>query len=269
MIRTIVVPTDFSQTANNACAYALALAELLGGANIKLVHAFMPSVEMDYPGVGNRTTEYLRAREEMLQQTIDELSPKVTVEQEVLIGFAADELVNMSKDADLIVMGTTGQGGLLTRMFGSVSTATAQRAECPVLLVPNSAAFNGLHAILYASNYESADEALVEALIRFNTQFKATVHFVHVREEGADFGKTKEEIFEELFVHGEPTFGFSIAEIDAASVPEGLASYAVDHNIDLLVMAHRKRSFWQSMFHKSQTKEVALSVKLPILVFHC
>ncbi len=268
MIKNILVPTDFSENAKNAFFYAEALAKILN-ANLKVVHVFMPSAESEYPNFVPPVADYLKVREQMLRDFMKEVDPSGALTSEVLIGFPADELVSVSKDYDMIVMGTTGAGGLLHKLFGSVSSNCAQRAHCPVLLVPKGATFKPFRVILYASNYESADPELIEKLMEFNEQFRATVHFVHVRTEESRFDKTKEEIFEELFEHGEPPFSFHMAETNAATVAEGLSDYALVHQADLTVMAHRHRNFWEGIFHKSATKAFAMATQIPVLVFHC
>ena len=50
--------------------------------------------------------------------------------------FPVEELVNASKDADLIVLGSRGAGGFARLMLGSVSSQVAQHAHCPVTIIP-------------------------------------------------------------------------------------------------------------------------------------
>lgn len=267
MITKILVPTDFSESAKNACHYAQAIAKALTNANIKIVHAFMPNVETEFPAMAAPIADHLRVREAMLKDFAVEMQEN---DQELLVGFAADELVRLSVEYDLIVMGTTGESGVLSRLFGSVSSAVAQRAMCPVLLIPPQATFQGLQRILYASSYDSVDEQSLNKLLDFNNLFNATVHFVHVRDTNDErtYDNTKEEIFRKLFTKRDPLFAFEIAEVNADTVQQGLSDYAAAHQIDLVVMAHRQRSFWQGFFHHSQTLEAILNAKYPMLIFH-
>jgi nucleotide-binding universal stress UspA family protein len=57
-------------------------------------------------------------------------------------GFAADELIKASRDADLLVVGARGgaQGGGLARHapIGSISNKVLHHAGCPVVVVPAS-----------------------------------------------------------------------------------------------------------------------------------
>ena len=51
-------------------------------------------------------------------------------------GFPAEELINASKDADMIVVGSRGAGGFARLLMGSVAGQVTQHAYCPVLIVP-------------------------------------------------------------------------------------------------------------------------------------
>lgn len=274
-IKRILFPTDFSETALQAFRYAHALAQSFGEVEIKIVHVFMPAIESEYPNFAPPVAEYMKSREEMLQNFVEECRQQeegdiaLQIASELLIGFPAEEIVKQGEAFDLIVMGTTGQTHPLDRIFGSVSSAVARRSDQPVLLVPHKAAFRQMKHILYATNYESANETTIEQLMDFNANFNACIHFVHVREDGENnYNKTKEDVFDELLGEGEIGFSFEMADIEGESVVESLGEYAKEHAIDLVVLVNQRRNFWESIFHKSQTKEMALTTHIPMLVYH-
>ena len=51
-------------------------------------------------------------------------------------GFPVNELIDASKDADIVVLGSRGAGGFTRLMIGSVAGQVTQHAHCPVLIVP-------------------------------------------------------------------------------------------------------------------------------------
>jgi nucleotide-binding universal stress UspA family protein len=51
-------------------------------------------------------------------------------------GFPVEELVNASKEADMVVLGSRGAGGFTRLMLGSTAGQVVQHAYCPVLIVP-------------------------------------------------------------------------------------------------------------------------------------
>lgn len=51
-------------------------------------------------------------------------------------GFPVEELIEVSKDADMLVLGSRGTGGFTRLLMGSVAGQVVQHAHCPVLIVP-------------------------------------------------------------------------------------------------------------------------------------
>jgi nucleotide-binding universal stress UspA family protein len=279
-MKNIIVPTDFSPAAKGAFQFALDLAELQGG-TVKVVHIYHPEFDPDsnwlnnsfLDGIGN-AKERLDAfvKEELNYAAAGGVAIDIKVEQEVVTGFAVDEILQLSqrKEVDLIVMGSTGEKGFLEKMFGSVSTNVTQRAECPVMLVPQGVQFRGFRHIMYASNYEAAERPTLHKIVDVANAFHADIHFVHVAEEGdtRSYQEIENRLFNVLFNGEDPSFAFNLTKVEGHSVVEGLNDYAIKHNIDLVVMVCPHRNFWEQLFHKSVTKAMALNTKLPILVLH-
>jgi nucleotide-binding universal stress UspA family protein len=280
-MKKTLVPTDFSPAAKGAFQFALDLAELQGG-QVKAVHIYHPEFDPESNWLNSSFLDGVAFAKDRLDNFVREelstavsgggVATEVEVEQEVITGFAVDEILELSrqKDLDLLVMGSTGERGFLEKMFGSVSTNVTQRAECPVMLVPQGVKFRGFNHIMYASNYEAAERPTLHKLVDVANAFQSNIHFVHVAEEGDSktYQEVENRLFNVLFNGNEPSFAFNLAKIEGHSVVDGLNDYAMNHNIDLVVMVTPHRSFWEQLFHKSVTKAMTLNTKLPILVLH-
>ncbi|MEM8908431.1 MAG: universal stress protein, partial [Bacteroidota bacterium] len=172
-------------------------------------------------------------------------------------------------ETEILVMGTTGKGGVLEKLFGSISSMVSQKAHCPVWLVPPQVEFKGLQNLLYASNYQSADSDLMRHIVEFADEFTANIHMVHV-EESPWVGEYQlnEVLIEQLFRQKAPALEFKMSVIRGSSVWESLYQYAEDHHIDLIVLATRHRKFWENLLHTSITKSMVLNARTPLLVYH-
>ena len=140
----IVVAVDGSPNAERALEWAMGHAAALQVPLIALaVHEVPKSYWGGIPVVGppdKFALEKLRqAADDMVQRAASRLGdsrqPSVTVR--ALSGFVVKEIVDASKEADLVVLGTRGGSGLGRLLVGSVSTEVVQHSLCPVVIVPH------------------------------------------------------------------------------------------------------------------------------------
>jgi nucleotide-binding universal stress UspA family protein len=144
MVRKIVVGVDGSRSSLAALAFAAEEARLRD-AELEVVHAWHEP-DTFYP-YSTPTADSLRASahelaHENAQRTLDialkEVGklPDVTIRTRVIAEPPARALVDASRDADLLVVGTRGRGGFAGLLLGSVSQQCAQHAACPVTVIP-------------------------------------------------------------------------------------------------------------------------------------
>jgi nucleotide-binding universal stress UspA family protein len=74
------------------------------------------------------------ATDKALAHAGDARPKSVTVEASG--GIPAEELVNASKDADMIVVGSRGAGGFARLLLGSVGSQVVHHAHCPIVIIP-------------------------------------------------------------------------------------------------------------------------------------
>ncbi len=140
-IRTILVPTDFSEDADAALEIARDLAKRFG-AKIHLLHAYtlLPFAPSPWnAGLGAQFAVEIRSGAEKALMEVHQklLADGLRVESEVEEGAPASLIVEVARrlSADLIVMGTSGRTGLAHVLLGSVAERTLRLAPCPVLTV--------------------------------------------------------------------------------------------------------------------------------------
>ena len=143
-LRSVLMPTDFSECAESALPYATDLARG-AGARLICLHVVEPLV----PAVGYApVAEPLPALdvtgqlEESAGRELPKLSEReecagLDVEQVVAHGEAASEIVRVARErgVDLIVISSHGRAGLGRILFGSTAESVVRHAHCPVLVV--------------------------------------------------------------------------------------------------------------------------------------
>jgi len=155
----IVVGADGSAASNRALTWAVDEAKLRGDASVVAVHAYpspsphsplpysyshMPAEAMQQISVRDRE---LRAEEEeiarqhaerIVHDALDKLGLDgggPVVKPLVVVRDPAKTLIEMSREADMVVVGSRGHGGFKGLLMGSVSQQVLHHASCPVVVI--------------------------------------------------------------------------------------------------------------------------------------
>jgi nucleotide-binding universal stress UspA family protein len=136
-IRTIIHPTDFTEHSDCAFQMACALARDYS-AKLLLLHVY-PTPVFPIADGGAFPVVMEMPREELLKD-LNKMRPPdaaVSVERVLVEGDPAFEILRAADayNADLIVMGTHGRGGLSRLVMGSVAEAVSRKSNYPVLTV--------------------------------------------------------------------------------------------------------------------------------------
>lgn len=139
-IKTILHPTDFSKSSQNALEVAGSLAAAQG-ARLIVLHILQgvepPEwIDQRMPGEFPWTEDCHTILEQSLR-SVRQSSPGLRIESRVLEGIPSEEILRVaeSESCDLIVMGTHGRAGLARDLMGSVTEEVMRKSRCPVLTV--------------------------------------------------------------------------------------------------------------------------------------
>ncbi len=139
----IVVGIDGSHNASRALEWAMAEATVRKARlTVLTVHPVPASYWTGAPtmlaGDEGKVAEFRQSAESAVAATTAKLgaSQPESVTVTAVSGFPAQELINASKDSDLLVVGARGGGGFAVLMLGSVSNQVVHHAACPVVVVP-------------------------------------------------------------------------------------------------------------------------------------
>lgn len=276
MEKWFLVPTDFSAASRNAALFACEWAAG-SGMGVHFFNAFQPDLDVQSPFMYDSMAKL----QEMWMEKLESWSEEIRLENghltrdqirnEVSIGFAAEEIIKLSKEDEyaLVIMGTKGETGVLNTWLGSVSSKVATDAYSPVLLIPVEAANKPINQILYSSAGDAVEEKMVHQTVEFTQKLQATLHFVHIHHsQGLPEDNVIEKIFDALGAGAFGNLSYIVEMINAHNLVEELGDYIEKHGIDLLVAVTHHKSFWEKLISHSITKDLVVHASIPTLVMH-
>ncbi|GIV44823.1 MAG: universal stress protein UspA [Bacteroidia bacterium] len=268
----ILLPTDFSDLSLKALKYGLKLNKKING-EVTLFHALY------LPGLADNVKKKLEdlLKKESLEE-LEILEKKLRKEKQlsgevkkrVEFGVPSKAISDYAKknDIDLIVMGTKGAGKISKALFGSNTAHLLEKTNTSVCVVPEEYEVKErfvLKHIVYASDLEDIDNE-IKLIAAFARMFDATIHVVHVMPETGKIIPLKpEKIVPDL----QKKAKYDKITFYAATnnnFHEVIKNYAHKHKVDLIALYMHKRSFWQSLFQTSHSKELSYYTDIPLMV---
>ena len=275
-MKSILLPTDFSNNSLNAIHYALELFRnerceffIL---NVQKASSF---VSDDLMTMQSSTTIYqnlIETSKKSIKKIITDVKKKYKSENHVyhsIVDYdnfidAVNQIIK-AKKISLIVMGTKGATGAEKVIFGSNTVRVMQRCDCPVLAIPDNCKFKSLDKIAFTSNYLTLyKKEELKPLITLAEKFNSKIDVLHLTNgEHLTIGQENNRAFlDECFLNLNHEF-INLAKKDLF---ETIEHYILYNDIDLLAMMSRKHSFLERLFTKHKVETFAFKVSIPFLV---
>jgi nucleotide-binding universal stress UspA family protein len=276
-MKTILVPTDFSDYSENALNMALLLAHSTK-AKLVLCHVIQLPItigEIPYAVLEKEKTELKHLAEIKLkaQSLKIEHAGGITYETRVLDGEVVSEILNLIKTekVPLVIMGTKGAKNIQDVILGSTTDQLIQNSHCPVMAVPTDVHFNtSLKRLTYATDYHKSDIQDLLQLIDIGASLKAQVNVLHIS--GDEISAEQEVKMMSDFmkeVSNKSTYNnLSFQILHGNNVIQKLQEYLREESTDMLITSTHHRGLIERLFSKSNTLSVLKDSKVPIIAFH-
>lgn len=296
--KKILCPTDFSENADHAFAYARAFAEKSGGTVdaihvVDVAHNQFAPIEGVYVSSAD-VHRSLKMLEDHAQKKMDHLVLKehalgLEITPHMRTGFAAEEVVAVAEklDCDLIVAATHGRSALAHMLFGSTCDKILRLSHTPVLTVkPHEREFVSedgksirLNKILCPIDFSEFSRTALPKAEELARQFGASIQLAHVVDARLDYP----EWIAQAMVNNSGELAIS-AEKELNAVAEGmqdidtevkvvvgithtaLVNMVADDHIDLVVLpSHGRKGVAHVLLGSTAEKLVRLAPS-PVLV---
>jgi len=259
-MKTILVPTDFSPSADNAMNYAAQLAQMVD-ASILLVHVYQIPISMnDVPVLMVSAEELKNNADRGLERAGEQVQknyPAIIIEKESRLGNVVEELKDICSEIKplAIVVGKHGASGAERFLFGSTTLSIIRHLAYPVVSIPDSTTSFQLNNVALAA--DNTDLSLQEARIRDVVEnIKTQLHIVHVQESGKDIPGLRD-----LMPDLDPVY----KTIRNSEFVSGIEHYVRTNAIDLLMILPHKHSLMERLFFKTHTAELIEKIRIPIM----
>ncbi len=287
-MKTIIFPTDYSETALEAGKVAVWLAQKFQSKLI-FFHSIVNYIQPDTPpeiilemteSIKVKEEENLRAYANELLDAHAPLFPKSNLvcilEDSFLL---TDSLVAVSEDntADLVVMGTTGASGLKKIFFGSNTANFISKTPCNVLAVPQGFSkrvgeMRTFSKVAVGIDLQSPEKEAMRA-VEFFRYLADQIDLVHVYPNYPERVSVKALEYDALVAKLRKETDYSSLNLflekteEPNETTEGLQQFIDAYKPEALGVFSVKRSFFDALFDPSRSLDLAYQLEIPVVIF--
>ena len=165
-----------------------------------------------------------------------------------------------------MVMAGNSELNTVNEWFGTYETRVAEKAECPVLVLPQKPVYKPVKNILYIAdlNDETVENmrTLTTICKSLNAHLTMAVVSDQVKEKDMEF-VTITKTFRQLLGYDEVTYH----QIFSDGITETIARLTQKTNANWLAFEQKNKSFFKRLFDDYNTKRLILQSEIPVLVF--
>ena len=272
----LLVPTDFSETSENATNYAVEMASALS-AEIVLLHVNQipvssPEFGISAYSISDMKTDSLVTLKELAEK-IQKSHPGISkVEYYAEIGNSSDVILEYTKNKDFefVIMGNNGHGSNFKKnIIGSTSVSVSKKIDVPLIIVPPHVTYKKIENLAYASVYDEDIETSTSLIKVRNLSllFNSSLSILHVIPENHSLNE--EESFVDNFIEDKlAKTEHKTYIITENKVSEGILEFVKYHQMDMIIVEPKKHSIFHTIFYPSITNELAFQSPVPVLTIH-
>lgn len=243
--RTILVPTDLSEVAENALDHAIKIAKLFQN-DILLLHIIEDSFLGSLLGIKTSVKDGLvmNLLQDKLDQKAKEIEEKHGIPTKAVIkeGRIYKTILEVSEEirCDSIMMGTNGASGI-GQLVGSNASRVIAHSEVPVIVIKDKPIGEGYKNIILPIDLTLESKQKVAWAIHVAKKFNSVVHIISVKENDEFLlNKTKANLsqVEEVLDKNGVSYTAKMLDLDdySGNIAEDTLEYAEEVNADLIII---------------------------------
>ncbi len=276
-MKKILVPTDFSEQAENALKVAAQLAKKFNG-EIYLLH--MLELPMQLIGSGssgsggnNNLPEalyFMKLAKKRFSDILNEPYLKdVKVHETVEFHQAFEGIMEVSEkyNCDIIIMGSHGSTGFKEMFIGSNTEKVVRNSGIPVLVIKNEHKVFQIDDFVFGTDCNINNKHTLNQAIRFAEKIQARLHLVYINTvnnfmTSADINKCLDD-----FVKGTGLKDYSFNVYNDVTVESGILNFAKSIDAGLIGIGTHGRKGLAHFFNGSISEDLVNHAQRPVVTF--
>lgn len=276
MIKTILVPTDFTSTAELGESFAVMLAKKTAAEIILFHHINMPDGWSEMTKLEKasfpESNERVRSAKEKLERKVNLLQNE-NVKTVSLIGHGnlvknIEEFVAL-RQVDFVIMGSHGAGGVEEWVIGSNAQRVVRTINCPVVIIKNPFNKPTIKNLIFASNFNIEAKKAFLKVADLARLFNATLHIITIQKPTfftvpRIILKTSMSEFRKLA----PDVNCILYDIADINIEKGLKSMAEEIDADLITISTYGRGKISRIFVGSIAEALVNHIERPVMTLN-
>ncbi len=274
-MRKILVPTDFSELAENALKVAAQLARKYTS-EIYLLHMLELPTEMANPVGDTRTSDlpealyYMKLAKKRFSEILSQpYLEGLTVHETVQFHAAFEGIMDKSKecDCDIIVMGSHGSSGFKEIFVGSNTEKVVRTSHIPVLVIKNEYLDFKVEDFIFASDGSIDSKHTLKKALKFAEKIEANLHLLYVNTPNKFITSEQAEEKMKEFIKGSTLREDQIHIYNDSSVEKGIFNYAKQINAGLIGISTHGKKGLAHFFNGSISEDLVNHAQRPVVTF--
>jgi nucleotide-binding universal stress UspA family protein len=273
-MKKILVPTDFSEEAENAICAAHSLA-VKTNSEIVLLHVLDDPIVRSEEVTGEThrdpmekvyVLKLIERSKEKLQAIVDEdRFNDVNISWKLKKGNAFQSISEAigEVESSLVIMGTKGAGGLQELLVGSVADKVVRYANCPVITVKKCRDLTNANNIVFATDLKDDQASVIDDLKLLQEYYGAKLHIVKVYD---SIWLSKEEVEKRIneFAARMGLKDYTVNVVEEMDEAYGILKFARELDADMIAMGTHDRHGLLHLLAGHVSKDVVNHAHRPI-----
>ncbi len=273
LMKKILVPTDFSNEAENAIKVAAQLSRKHDCELILLHMLDLPLTQLNDGGTPTDLPEAVYfmklAHKEFEEVMSKDYLKDITIHEMVDFHDIATGILETCRtnDVDLIVMGSHGADGLKEMFIGSNAEKVVRTSETPVLVIKNEHKDFDIKEFVFASDFKNDNKETYKQAIKLANAFNAKIHLLMVNTVGNFTTTAAAKVRISEFIKNTDFKNYTINIYNDETVEKGILNFSHIIDADLIGISTHGRQGIAHFFNGSLSEDLVNHAKRPVITF--